>query len=424
MGFDGKKNEALEVTYMNRCISAILMLIVSATVSLGLDQNQKRNRGEGWYYTMTSNTTGTDNVWLTLRGIGFIWANKSLDTTNAGGSEKAGYYPFLEVASEIGITHYASVLFESRLLSYTWDNWFQFGNIGGGIKLTPPNNKELRFHEMGLELKYSWNSTGLAFNSIAGYRVGPTGFTPEGYIVGGSNFQFRVLYDVDFIKKLSWLPLKIGANAGMRFPLKKAEYVAKQYLFSTGILYSELGFDVFAEYSIEAFNNVFKPKPFVNLGHPKMEIFFWENPMFVSLGGRIRYGNGITLFACVPFLLSSNRGSAITETDKRLLDASMSPGTKFYDEYLRNISDPFDPWFAKWKIIGEISIPISYTQTGSEMMRNFLLLKNRKEKQKIDIDEQLRKFEATSDSLKADEADRKRRLEEIQKRRDRMEKSE
>jgi len=387
-------------------------------------QVPKRNRSEGMYQTMSSNTTGPNNLWLNLRGTGFIWANKSLDSTNANASEKPGYFPFLDIASELGVTNYASFLFESRVLSYTRNNWFQFGNIAAGIKATMPNNKELRLHGFGLEVKYIWNWPGDTFPSVAGYRVGTTGFAPEGYIVDGSNVEWKVLYDMDLIKRYSWLPVKIGANAGMRIPLKKAEYVASQFLFDVGVLYTDIGFDIFAEYSLEAFSNLAKPKAFVNLGHPKTEIAFWENPMYLTLGGRVRYANGVTLFACIPILLSSNSGSAMTNLDKRLLNDARGPGDVFYEEHSRGITDPFDPWFAKWKIIGEVSIPLFYKQTGSEMMRNFLLLKNRKERQKIDVEERLRHFEAGIDTLKTDQNEKKRRLEEIQKRRDEMDSSE
>ncbi len=401
-----------------------MLLCAAAIVGPAAGQSMKRYRGEGLCRTVPSNTAGAGNLWLTLRGVGFIWANKSLDTTSARASEKPGYFPFGEVSSEIGITGFASILFDSRVLSYTWNNWFQFGNIGAGIKMTLPNNKELRFHGGGMQLKYIWNSTALNFPSLAGYKVGPTGFAPEGYLVGGGMVEFKFLYDIDFIKRFSRLSLKACANAGMRIPLKKAEYAYPQVLYSTGLIYTDLGFDVFAEYSLEAFNTLSGPKPIVNLGHPRTEINFWENPMYVTLGGRIRYASGVTLFACVPFLLSSNVGSAMTTQDKILLNNARNPGDKFYDEHGRGLTDPFDPWFAKWKIIGEISVPVFYRQTGAEMMRNFLLLKNRKEKQKIDIDERLRRFEAQSDSLKTDEADRKRRLEEIQKRREQIDKAE
>jgi hypothetical protein len=400
----------------------MLLLCLFTFYTIATGQSMKRDRGEGLYQTATSNTAGADNVWLTFRGTGFIWANKSLDTTTARAGDKPGYFPFGEVSSEVGLTNYASLLLRSRVLSYTWNNWFQFGNVSAGLKLTRPDNKELRFHGLGLELEYIWNSTGMMFPSLAGYRVGATGFAPEGYIVEGSALEFRVIYDVDFIKRFSSLPLKFSANAGMRKPFKKADYVSSQFLFNTGFLYTDLGFDVFAEYSLEAFNPFAGPKPIVGLGHPKTEVHFLENPMYVALGGRIRYENGVTLFACVPFLLSTNVGSAMTKQDLILLNHASSPGDPFYDEHARGLSDPFDPWFAKWRIVGEISMPVFYKQTGAEMMRNFLLLKNRKEKQKIDIDERLRRFELPPDSLKADDADRKRRLEEIQKRRDQIDK--
>ena len=145
--------------------------------------------------------------------------------------------------------------------------------------------------------------------------------------------------------------------------------------------------------------------------------------MYITIGGRIRYDNGVTLFACVPFLVSANQGSAMTNGDKILLNNARKPGDQFYGEHSRGISDPFDPWFAKWKIVGEFSMPVFYRQTGSEMMRNFLLLKNRTGKQKIDIEERLRKFGGNGDSLNIDDADKKRRLDEIQKRRDQIDSS-
>jgi hypothetical protein len=405
---------------MKRNVAIAMFLGICTIVVFVFGQGPKRNRSDGMYQTLSSNTTGSGNAWVTLQASGFIWANKSLDSGKTNMSEKPGYFPFGEVASEIGVCNYASILIESRLLSYTRNHWFQFGNIAGGVKLTWPNTKELRFYGFGAEFKYIWNSPWDTFPSLAGYRAGTTGFAPEGYIVDGSNLQCKIIFDMDFLKRLSWLPVKISANSGIRVPLKNEKYVAPQFLFSTGLLYTDLGFDAFVEYSLEAFNNLVNPKPFINLGHPKTEIHFLENPMYCTLGGRVRYMNGVTLFLCVPFLLSTNQGSAMTSLDKKLLNNAREPNDKFFDEHSRGITDPFDPWFAKWKIIGHVSLPLFYKQTGSEMMRNFLLLKNRTEKQKIDIDERLRKFEAESDFLKADEDEKKRRLEEIQKRRDQV----
>lgn len=400
-----------------------IMAAALVMVSLAVAQGPKRNRGEGIYQAAGSNTTGTGNAWVTLRAIGFIWANKALDTTRANASQKPGYFPFGEVSSEIGLLNYASLLFDSRLLSYTRNHWFQFGAIDAGVKLTLPDNKELRRHGVGLEVKYIWNSPGDTFPSVAGFRVGTTGFAPEGYIASGSILQVKCLYDLDVLTVYSWLPLKISCNAGMRLPLKTGTYVTQQFLLDAGVAYAGLGFDVFAEYSLEAFNNFLGPKTFRGLDKV-MEVHFRENPMYVSLGGRIRYDNGVTVFACVPFLVSANVGSAMTNADKVLLNQSTDPGSKYYDENKRGLTDPFDPWFAKWKLVGEISIPVFYRQTGSEMMRNFLLLKNRKEGKKIDIDQRLKQVESRGDSLQNDRSDAQRRLEEIRKRREQIDKQE
>jgi hypothetical protein len=156
-----------------------------------------------------------------------------------------------------------------------------------------------------------------------------------------------------------------------------------------------------------------------------MEVYFWENPMYITLGGRIRYENGMTLSGFVPLLVSANVGSSMTTADElAVTNSQIKPGDPFYGEHLRGITDPFDPWFAKWKIVAELSFPILYRQTGAEMMRNFLLLKNRKEGEKIDIDERLKKFEVQKDSLGGEDSDKKKRLEEIRKRREQVDKGE
>jgi hypothetical protein len=152
-------------------------------------------------------------------------------------------------------------------------------------------------------------------------------------------------------------------------------------------------------------------------------VHFAENPMYISLGGRIRYNNGVTLYACIPFLVSSNVGSAMTTEDLVLLNRSTGKGSVYYDEKSRGITDPFDPWFSKWKIIARISFPFFYKQTGSEMMRNFLLLKNKKDGEKIDIDDQLKTFDKKKNLQSDEEKERKKRLDEIRERREQIDKT-
>jgi hypothetical protein len=65
-----------------------------------------------------------------------------------------------------------------------------------------------------------------------------------------------------------------------------------------------------------------------------------------------------------------------------------------------------------------------YRQTGSEMMRNFLLMKNKGGTKKIDIDEQLKAGGAAPDTTAAAEKDKKKRLEDIKKRREEIQKAE
>ena len=68
---------------------------------------------------------------------------------------------------------------------------------------------------------------------------------------------------------------------------------------------------------------------------------------------------------------------------------------------------------------------IRFRQTGAEMRRGFLLLKNKKGKKRIDIDKRLNLEMDTSEQEEADEkADRKKRLDEIEKRKKEIEESE
>ncbi len=407
------------MTAINTCkILFIAVTLILAIICPLSAQGPKRNRGEGIYQLPSSNTSGLQNIWVTLRGTGFLWANKSLDSTE----QKPGIFPFGELYSEIGVTQWASLLFESRVFSYTRNGWFQFGNVVAGTKLTLPNNKELRFWGIGLESKYIWNNTNDTFPSLAGYRAGTTGFAPEGYIVSGSNIQIKMINDFDLISLYSWLPVKAGVSLGIRIPLQKAEYVFNQYLFDIGVSYFGPGYDFFVMYSLEALNNLTSPLLVTNLPQGRRtQIAFSENPMYLTIGGKVRYDNGIALSLFIPFLMSQNYGSSMTRDDLRALNESTSPGSKFYDEHQKGLTDPFDPWYAKWKIVGEISFPILYKQTGSEMMRNFLLMKNQDKSRKIDIDEQLRAG-AIRDSIEASAQDSKQRIEDIKKRREELQK--
>jgi hypothetical protein len=63
--------------------------------------------------------------------------------------------------------------------------------------------------------------------------------------------------------------------------------------------------------------------------------------------------------------------------------------------------------------------------TSAEMMRNFLLLKNTKQQNRLDIDNRLRNFEQSTTPEATEGADdEQKRLEEIKKRKEEMQKQE
>lgn len=390
----------------------ILFLCVLLNASLVSGENlMKRPRGEGFYKCESANTLGSTDLWTDLRIIGFIW-DESPD------KKQPKPFPFIEASLYGGLFNITEVFVESRIFSYLWNKKPQFGSINAGVKITTPNNRDIRLHGFGLELKYL-HSFVKAFPSIAGYRYEGSGYSPEGFIAQGGSVQSMFLYDLDLIGRYSYLPFKLFCNCGFRIPLRKELTKFSQYLIGAGVGYCSSSFDIFLEYNMEnLFNVSYKPKMF-HSGTLELkrtwEVAFSENPWYLSLGGRIRYENGTVLLLCIPILVSSNQGSSITKADQEALLHQ----EKFNDEWARGISDPFDPWFAKWKIIMQVSFPLHFKQTSAELKRTFLLLKNRRSKSTIDIDE---KLNGKKDEL--DENDRKKRLESIKKKREAIEQSE
>jgi hypothetical protein len=396
---------------------------LACSVTFAVAQDHMLDRGAGFFFCEGANTTGPGNFWGTGRIIGFIWDDPD---PNVGIKP----FPFLELKGELGLAGFASLIFDSRVSSYFWNKRPQFGNISLGGKFTLPDNKDLRFKGLGLEFKGTYSAMS-NFPSLGGYRLAGTGFSPEGFIMGKGSVQWKVLFDNDYIALASWLPLRTSINAGMKIPFDNAFLHFTQYLLSAGAGYVGLNADGFVEFSYEGFvNRSTKPKMFTEYwyadpnGNPvsrTWEVAFTENPMYLAIGGRIKYEDGLIITGCVPLLISSNVGSAMTQEDGNALDdARNNPGAKFYDEAQRGITDPFDPWFARWKVVLEVSVPIMYRQTAAELRRQFLLMKNRKKGKAIDIDERLKALQTGDETqTQPPEKSDQQRLEEIQKRRER-----
>ncbi len=381
----------------------------------------KRDRGRGLYHNEGANTVGAGNVWVSARALGFIWDDKF---DSLSGVSKPAVHGFIESRVDAGVLDFISIPLQSRIISYPWDGKLQFGNVQTGIKVTYPNNKDLRLFGLGAQVLYK-HSFLKNFNSIAGYRKDGTGFSPEGVIIEGGSVEGKILLDIDLISYNSNLPIHVMLNAGMSIPLDESNRDLSLYLFSAGASYSSFKFEGFVEYSIEALvNSVFSPKVVSKRwwsSEKRWEVALIENPMYLTLGGRYYASNGITSTVCAPLLLSSNFGTAMTQKDKSDLhhNPQLSPN---------RVRDTFDPWYAKWKIIVQIAFPIRYKHTAAQMRRNFLLLKNRKERDGIDIDEKLRETGGDIDSTQQNEEsfdqDSRERLEKIRERRKQLKKIE
>jgi len=271
-------------------------------------------------------------------------------------------------------------------------------------------------HNAGALIEYSRNLTE-NFPSLGGYRLAGTGFSPEGFVFSGNDLTIKGMYDLDLIVVNSKTAFKIMANLGAQFHLDPVFIEYSEYLAGVGISYSTGTTDFFIEYSLKAFfNKGTDPKKFSfdwGWGNTKIwEVAFTENPAYLTIGGRINYPRGLILYAAVPLLLSTNKGSDITyggNTNK--LQAV------FPDEKERGITDPFDPWYAKWKVVAGMSYSIRYRQTSSELKRAFLLMKNSTDRKKIDIDQKLNLMDTPVEE--SDDSDK--RLKAIEERRKALE---
>jgi hypothetical protein len=403
---------------------ALCVLVFLSAVVVGPlfgQTEMKRDRGESFYTCQSSNTEGAGNVWLTVGGVGHVWDDVPIRLDNAGAPAKGFWVSnaraFPEVALQAGLTGFCMATLQSRLI--TWAAVVP-GWVSGDVKFTLPNNKSLRLFGIGLDLKYLYNNTD-GPPTLGGY----VGFMPEGYVTKGSVFEGRVIFDADVIAKITTVPLRAIVNVGLRQPL--SEYRDNyQYLLDAGAVYSGYDYDFFATYSLEAFDNFFGPKIFTQTtgGDTKrFAVWFQEDPMYLTLGGNVHYKNGVKLSVAVPLLLSVNEGSKMDVADLTALNENSPENySRFPYEISHGIKDPFDPWFVKWKIVVSLSFPIRYTMTSAEMMRNFLLLKNTRQQNRLDIDNRLRNFEvpATTPEPMDSTIDADKRLQEIQKRKEEM----
>jgi len=380
----------------SKTMKTLLMLALSSCL-LVAQENYKLGSGEGLAFTDNAETHGMGNLWVFAYARGFYWDNPQ-------GS--SGGYPlkiFPSGGVELGLKDYLDVGFSSEVLSYG----FKIpGNLRLKIKATLPDNKRLRLLNGALSIQYTRNL--VKEYASFGYRNSVVGFYSEGLMMTGNVYEFRLLGDVELIQWKSFLPLKFYLNVGYRFTTGDQPYGSMavaggrrdsvrgpspsnfdQVLLMTGLEYRGLTTDFFVEYTLEALNG-FKSQqtivfPFESKTVKVFPYSFSENPSYITPGLRIKYSNGVTLMAAVPILLSREIGfelGSLTTHEKE----------KYQNDALP-LTDGFSPFYANWKVMGKISIPIHFRVTNAEITRKFLLMKNRGSRQAIDIDEAIQKKE-------------------------------
>ena len=342
----------------------VSILALCAAFSTGMAQ--KLDRGEGLYFTENSDTYGAGNIWVNGHGRAFYWDNPNVET-----GFPLKIFPCLGI--DAGILPFMDAGISAELLSY---GFAVPGNVKVRTKFTLPTNTKLRLWGAALSLAYKKNF--LETPPSIGFRNQGVAFYAEGLMYLGNSLEIKLIGDADLIACKSFLPLKAFLNIGSAMPLDRDYAFFDQYTFSAGLAYKGLNTDFFVEYSMEILNSFTSPLKveFTDWTSTKVfEHYFSENPLYVTPGVRIRYDNGLTLFAAAPLTVSKE----VAPPAGSLNSVTRKPG----------YTDGFSPFYTNWKLAGKMSFPIRFVMPGSEMMRKFMLMKNKKEKQTMDIDEEI-----------------------------------
>ncbi|MFP4520726.1 MAG: hypothetical protein ACLFQK_01140 [Fibrobacterota bacterium] len=341
------------------------IMVIILTICVFAAAMPKRSRGAGLFYCESANTVGAGNIWTRLYGTGYIWDNNTADNLPK-------IFPNAKI--KYGVTDFLELELDSRIITYG----FQPGSAAFRGKLTTPNNKKLKLFRAGLQFSaekgFYEEFPSVGFRAVT--EGGGVGFNSEGFENANMKFVPMFCADLDFISVFSTLPIKLYFNFGKEFGGGEEFSYLNMYRFKGGIEYKGLYTEMFIEYKLDAFDNFSKPVIVHDLSsnpYDTFRVFFEENPSYVTGGANVKYENGIKLTGAVSILLSKN----VKENHGLVRPVIKTSRT--------TINQGFSPFFADWKLCGAISFPLRFKITSSEMVRYFLLRKNRNRKKKIDI---------------------------------------
>ncbi len=375
---------------LKKTILIIIMLYIS------IFAERQSSRGEGLLKTISSNTYGKGNLLLKGFGRAYYWDDAGIDTATGEGSN----YPLKvlpSVGADYGITSFLDCGLNIEVIgrSFTIPS-----EIGARLKVTLPTNKNLRFYGFALQGEYKYSRVS-SFGSIGGYRRGGTGFSADGIMYEGSSIEILAINDFDLISIDSKLPVRLFVNTGYVMSLNREFDFLDQILLNIGLEYKGITSDFFFEAGLKTLNLFASSTRIEGLDRPErvITVHALENYIYFSPGVRMKFENGITLTGGFPITLSKEVGLGVNDLvqDK---------------DFGSEGSDGFSPFYADWKVEGRLIIPFKFKTTTSEMVRNYLLLKNVKQDKKRDIDEKVKK---------KDESEKEGRLRELEDRKKKIE---
>jgi len=387
-----------------------LLLTVCTIDALAIE---KRGRWAGLYKSNSSSVMGKENLYISIYGRAYLWDN--------GGGQKPTIIPHIELG--YGFWDYFDVFGGLQVMTTRPSLLFM------KLKVTSPNNKNIRF--IGLAQTFEiYSNLSKEFKSN-GFRYGNEGFTSDHFKYGGSGFlasyKFMTTLDIEFIKISTWLPFKLYLNAGLELPVnswmrahKETATVAFRDQFYSNDTASDFAgttnfaklpviiglelkthtTDFFVELESEIFYEHFKQlfgsakgseKYWVrynvilesgDVGFLKIfDMHLMESPIYVNIGGNLKYANGLSLMGGFSWLLSRDYGGKLGGCDRENL---------CHGEKILAPREGYSPFYPQWKLFGGIKYPFKFHQTSAELYRTYLLRKNRKSRKVIDIDSNIK----------------------------------
>ncbi|MFC1584442.1 hypothetical protein ACFL5V_02725 [Fibrobacterota bacterium] len=418
------------IALMSRVGLLVLVLALHGAQAL-----EKRDRWSGLYKVSSSSTIGEGNLFLTLYGRSFLW-------DNAAAQKLPTMLPHAELG--YGLVDFAHISGGFQVMTTRPSLAFL------KLKVTTPNTKNIRL--IGIAQSFELYRNLLKEFKSNGLRYKNEGFTPDFFLMGNEDlftfYRLMTCLDFEMIKLFSFLPFKFYLNLGIEGGFgswmgSKRSEAMKAYEEDRGIregdelhigttnftkvpilLGAELKtratdffFELEAEPFLEHVKNLYRDEAsgdrywvrynIILEGEPPgmriFDIHMLETPIYLNLGGRLKYPNGLSLLGGFSWSLSFDMGGKL--------------GPCSITECREGATDGFSPFLPQWRLFSAIKLPLKFRQTSAELYRTYLLRRNQRSRKVIDIDDNLQGKNGEGAGISFDEEELKEERE-LQKERE------